>query len=92
LAPEGIVPRMHTIHELDELGGALNTSVTSIGGAKCESLMPTRIPANRLASSGCGETSGAAGSDTEEQAHRPRHSKDSKLLIRTYDIAISSRV
>jgi hypothetical protein len=66
---------MHTIQELDEFDGALSRSVTSIGGPKCESAIAARIPATKSASLGCGETSGAAPSATDEQIPKPMHSK-----------------
>jgi hypothetical protein len=69
--------RMHTIHGLDEIGGAFNKSVTSIGGAKWESLTAVRVPLSRFFSSGGVGISGAADCETEEQPPRPRHSKSS---------------
>jgi hypothetical protein len=67
---------MHTIHGLDEFGGAFSKSVTSIGGAKWESAMAVLVPLSRSFSSGDG-ISEAADSEIEEQPPRPRHSKSS---------------
>ena len=69
---------MQTIQGSDELEGALTRSVTSIGGAKCESLMAARVPFDSVSASG---GVGSGGTATDEQAHRPRHNKSSQLLM-----------
>lgn len=86
VAPSDPALLMQTIHGCVELGGALMTSVTSIGLAKCESAIAWLSPALSCVASGGNSPSGGG---RVEHAPASRHSKivGTLRMGRRYSIA-----